>query len=123
MTGEKIKRGDVFLVQLDPTVGSEQGGLRPAVIIQNDIGNEFSPTVIVAPFTTKRYSQRYPTNAEVKSQDSNLKHDSTILLNQIKTIDKRRLQKKLTHLKPSIISQIDRAIKISLGLIELSLKE
>ena len=119
MTGEKIKRGDVFLVQLDPTVGSEQGGLRPVVIIQNDIGNEFSPTVIAAPFTTKRYSQRYPTNVEVKSQDSSLKHDFTILLNQVKTIDKTRLQKKLTHLKPSIVSQIDQTIKISLGLIEV----
>lgn len=117
MTGEKIKRGDVFLVQLDPAVGSEQGGLRPVVIIQNDTGNEFSPTVIVAPFTTKRFSQRYPTNIEVKLQDSGLKYDSAILLNQVKTIDKRRLQKKLTHLKPSIISQINQAIKISLDLI------
>ena len=111
-----IKRGDVFLVQLDPVVGSEQGGFRPVVIIQNDIGNQYSPVVIVAPLTTKKFNQVYPTNVPVTAKESGLKHNSTILLNQIKTLDKSRLVKKLIHLKPSIMKKADQAIVISLGL-------
>lgn len=119
MSGKIIKRGDIFLVQLDPAIGSEQGGFRPIVVIQNDIGNQYSPTVIIAPITTKRFSQKYPTNVNITAKESGLKHDSTILLNQIKTIDKNRLGKKLVHLKPSIMVEVNKAILVSLGLIKL----
>lgn len=114
-----IKRGDVFLVQLDPVIGSEQGGFRPVVIIQNDIGNRYSPTVITAPITTKIFSQKYPTNVNITAKESGLKHDSTILLNQIKTIDKNRLGRKLIHLKQSIMERVNKSILVSVGLIKL----
>lgn len=118
MNGEIIKRGDVFLVQLDPVIGSEQSGRRPVVVVQNDIGNLHSPTVIVAPITTKRFSEKYPTNVYITTKESGLRHDSTVLLNQIKTIDKERLEKKLAHLPSEIMKKVDEAIKISLGLVE-----
>ncbi len=119
LNGDIIKRGDVFFVKFNPAVGSEQGGDRPVVVIQNDIGNKYSPTVIVAPLTTKKFSQNYPTNVYMNSSDSGLKHDSTVLLNQIITIDKKRLGRKLTHLKASIMEEVNKAIIISLGLIQI----
>src|SRR3989338_5817334 len=88
-----IKRGDVVLVNLDPVIGSEQGKTRPALVIQNDIGNEYSPTTIVAPITTKEFSKQFPTNVEIDKSNSPLKEKSTILLNQIRTIDKSRIIK------------------------------
>lgn len=112
-----IKRGDIFYVNLEPVKGSEQGGRRPVVIIQNDVGNAMSPAVIVAPLTTKRYSKEYPTNVNIKKGTANLKQDSTILLSQIRTIDKKRLEHKLGHLPGDIVDKVDEAIRISLGLI------
>ena len=111
-----IKRGDLFWVNLNPTRGSEQSGRGPVLVIQNDIGNEAAPTTIVAPLTTKRFSRGYPTNVELPRGVSGLKFDSTVLLSQIRTIDKSRLERKIGHLPPSYMQQVNRAIGISLGL-------
>ncbi|MFH1452039.1 MAG: type II toxin-antitoxin system PemK/MazF family toxin [archaeon] len=112
----KVFRGDIFLVNFEPVKGSEQGRIRPAVVIQNDISNRFSPLTIVAPITSKIYEKEYPTNVFLSKQDSGLDKDSIILLNQIRTIDKERIRKKLGHLDNFLIGSVNRAIKISLGL-------
>lgn len=112
-----IKRGDVFYVNLDPTKGSEQAGTRPVLVIQNDVGNAYAPTVIIAPLTTKAFSKRYPTNVNVPHGAGGIKEGSTVLLSQIRTIDKRRLERKLGHLPPDLMRQVDEAIKVSLGLV------
>lgn len=111
-----IKRGDVFYVNLDPTKGSEQAGTRPVLVIQNDVGNEYAPTVIVAPLTTKAFAKHYPTNVNVSKGTAGLKEDSTVLLSQVRTIDKGRLERKLGHLPAPLLREVDGAIKISLGL-------
>ena len=113
----EIKRGEVVLVNFDPVKGSEQKGIRPALIIQNNIYNEYSPITIVAPITSKLYKKEYPTNINLLKEDSKLGKDSTILLNQIKTIDKSRIIKKISSLSKEIIDKVDLAIKVSLGLI------
>jgi transcriptional modulator of MazE/toxin, MazF len=112
----KIKRGEIVLVNLEPVVGSEQGRIRPVLVIQNDISNEFSPTTIIAPITSKVYKKEYPTNVFIPKQDSKLDKDSTILLNQIRTIDKSRIIKKISNLNDFIMKKVDLAIKVSLGL-------
>ncbi|MBI2970899.1 MAG: type II toxin-antitoxin system PemK/MazF family toxin [Candidatus Aenigmarchaeota archaeon] len=112
----QIKRGDIVLVNLDPVTGSEQGKTRPALIIQNDIGNEYSPTTIIAPITTKTYSKQFPINVETETIDSPLKEKSTILLNQIRTIDKSRIIKKYGKLSYRKMREVDEAIIVSLGL-------
>ena len=112
-----IKRGDIFYVDLNPTKGSEQAGRRPVIVIQNNVGNEMSPTIIIAPLTTKKFSKEYPTNVHLKKGTANLKEDSVILLSQIRTIDKKRLERKIGSLFEEILAKMDEAIKISLGLI------
>lgn len=112
-----IKRGELFWVNLDPTKGSEQSGRRPVAVIQNNVGNEFAPTVIVAPLTTKSFSKEYPVNVHLPKLVSGLKEDSTVLLSQIRTLDKKRLEKKIGHLPPAYLAKVDHAIKVSLGLI------
>ncbi|MFH1511020.1 MAG: type II toxin-antitoxin system PemK/MazF family toxin [Candidatus Woesearchaeota archaeon] len=112
----KVLRGDIVLVNLDPVVGSEQGKVRPAVVIQNNIGNEYSPTTIVAPITSKVFSKEFPTNVRVTPKDSGLEKESTILLNQIRTIDKSRIIKKKRSLDSEIMKNINLAIKVSLDL-------
>ena len=112
----KIKRGDIFLINLNPTKGSEQGGVRPCLIIQNDIYNEYSPTAIIAPITSKLYEKEYPTNVFIKKEESGLDRDSTILLNQIRTIDKSRFFKKVGSLNPYLMNKVDNALKASLEL-------
>ncbi len=114
-----VTRGDVFYADLNPVVGSEQGGVRPVLVIQNDIGNKYSPTVIVAAITSKIDKAKLPTHIEINSAETNLEKDSVILLEQIRTIDKKRLQRHVTHLDDDIIRNVDEAIEISLGLIEL----
>ncbi len=111
-----IRRGDLFYVDLDPTKGSEQAGTRPVLVIQNDVGNEYAPTVIIAPFTTKSFSKRYPVNVNVPGGTAGLKEDSTALLSQVRTIDKSRLERKIGHLPPVFMREVDEAIKTSLGL-------
>ena len=110
-----IKRGEIVLVNFAPAKGSEQKGIRPSLIIQNDIFNKYSPTTIVAPITSRIFKKEYPTNVLIKREDSKLNLDSTILLNQIKTIDKRRIIKKISSLESFTLNKVNRAIKVSLS--------
>lgn len=112
----EIKRGDIILAVLEPVKGSEQGGVRPVLVIQNDEGNKFSPTTIIAPITSRIYEKEYPTNVFIRKEDSLLNNDSTVLLNQIRTIDKRRIIKKIGSLDIYLMSKVDRTIKVSLAL-------
>jgi mRNA interferase MazF len=109
-----IRYGDVYYADLSPVVGSEQGGVRPVVVIQNDIGNRFSPTVIVAPVSSRITKAKLPTHVEVKGKECGLERDSVILLEQIRTIDKQRLSDKITHLNEEILDKIGVALLISL---------
>lgn len=111
-----IKRGDVFYADLRPVVGSEQGGIRPVLIIQNDIGNKHSPTVICAAITSRMNKAKLPTHIEIDASSYDLVRDSVILLEQLRTIDKRRLKDKVCHLDQEILDQVNQALKISLEL-------
>ncbi len=111
-----IKRGDIFLANLEPTRGSEQGGIRPVLIIQNDISNKHSPVTIIAAITSKIFQKEYSTNLFISKNESGLDKDSTIMLNQIRTIDNSRLIKKIGLLDNFNINKVDLAIKISLAL-------
>jgi len=112
----RISRGDIFLANLDPVVGSEQGKIRPVLVIQNKVYNEYSPTTIVVAITSKKFTKEFPTNVFVVKEDSKLNKDSTILLNQIRTIDKSRIIKRISHLNEFTMRKVDLAIKISLDL-------
>ncbi len=103
-------------MDLNPVKGSEQAGRRPVLVIQNEIGNEVAPTVIIAPLTTKNWTQSYPINVAIPKGNGGLSHDSVILLSQIRTIDKTRLGKKLGNLPSVYLSKVDHAIHVSLGL-------
>lgn len=111
-----IRRGDVYYADLRPVVGSEQGGIRPVLIIQNDIGNKHSPTVICAAITSKMNKAKLPTHVELEATACHMVKDSVILLEQLRTIDKRRLKDKVCHLDASVLEKIDSALKISLEL-------
>lgn len=111
-----IKRGDILLANLEPIKGSEQGGTRPVLVIQNDISNKHSPVIIIAAITSKIFEKEFPTNVFLLKKDSSLDKDSTILLNQIRTVDKRRILKKVSSLDNFIMKKVDLAMKISLGL-------
>jgi mRNA interferase MazF len=113
-----VKRGDIFFADLSPVVGSEQGGFRPVLIIQNDIGNRFSPTVIVAAITAQIQKAKLPTHVEIPSESYGLERDSVVLLEQIRTIDKQRLTDKITHLDERLMALVNDALQISLGLVE-----
>lgn len=114
-----VKRGDIYYANLSPVVGSEQGGHRPVLVIQNDVGNKYSPTVIVGAITSQITKAKLPTHVEVSAKQYNLEKDSVILLEQLRTIDKRRLKEKVTHLGEDVMVKVDEAIKISLGLIQI----
>ena len=111
-----VKRGDVFYADLRPVIGSEQGGIRPVLIIQNDMGNKHSPTVICAAITSKMNKAKLPTHVELDSSKYEMVKDSEILLEQLRTIDKKRLKDKVCHLDAEILSKVDRALLISLEL-------
>jgi mRNA interferase MazF len=111
-----VKRGDIFYADLSPVVGSEQGGLRPVLIIQNDIGNRYSPTVIAAAITSRMSKTHLPTHIDIYADKVGLAKDSVILLEQIRTLDKRRLKEKMGHLEPAVMNQVNTAIAISFGL-------
>ncbi len=113
-----VKRGDVYFADLSPVVGSEQGGVRPVLVIQNDIGNRFSPTVIVAAITAQIQKAKLPTHVEIDAKKYGFERDSVILLEQIRTIDKQRLTDKITHLDEVMMIRVDEALQISLGLID-----
>jgi mRNA interferase MazF len=114
-----VKRGDIYYANLSPVVGSEQGGHRPVLVIQNDVGNKYSPTVIVGAITSQITKAKLPTHVEVSAKQNNLEKDSVILLEQLRTIDKRRLREKVTHLSEDIMVKVDEAVKISLGLVQV----
>jgi mRNA interferase MazF len=113
-----VKRGDIYFADLSPVVGSEQGGFRPVLIIQNDIGNRFSPTVIVAAITAQIQKAKLPTHVEIDAKTYGLDRDSVILLEQIRTIDKQRLTDKITHLDEEMMMRVNDGLQISLGLID-----
>lgn len=113
-----VKRGDVYFADLSPVVGSEQGGVRPVLVIQNDIGNRFSPTVIVAAITAQIQKAKLPTHVEIDAKRYGFERDSVILLEQIRTIDKQRLTDKITHLDDEMMEKVDESLQVSLGLIE-----
>jgi len=112
----ETKRGDILLVNFEPAKGSEQGKIRPAIVVQSDLLNKYSPLTIVAPVTSKIYDKEYPTNVFITKEDSGLEKDSTILLNQIRTVDKRRIIKKLSTLDKYSMSRVDFCLKICLDL-------
>ena len=111
-----VKRGDIYYADLSPVVGSEQGGLRPVLIIQNDVGNRYSPTVIAAAITSKMGKTRLPTHIDIFADKAGLSKDSVVLLEQVRTLDKQRLKEKMGHLDERLMGEINNAIAVSFGL-------
>ncbi|MGI6776481.1 MAG: type II toxin-antitoxin system PemK/MazF family toxin [Acetivibrionales bacterium] len=114
-----IKRGDIYYADLSPVVGSEQGGVRPVLIVQNDTGNKYSPTVIAAAITSQINKAKLPTHIEISAKEYGLPKDSVILLEQIRTIDKKRLKEKIGHLDDELMEKVNEALGISFGLSEV----
>ena len=113
---DNIRRGDIFYADLSPVIGSEQGGLRPVLIVQNDVGNKYSPTVIAAAITSRMTKSKLPTHIDVFGEKVGLSKDSVILLEQIRTIDKKRLKEKMGHLDNDVMHEVNEAIVVSFGL-------
>ena len=111
-----VKRGDIYYADLSPVVGSEQGGLRPVLIIQNDVGNRYSPTVIAAAITSRLSKTRLPTHIDVYADRVGLVKDSVILLEQVRTLDKKRLRERMGHVEERVMEKVDLAIAVSFGL-------
>ena len=114
-----MKRGDVFYADLSPVIGSEQGGVRPVLVIQNDIGNKYSPTIIIAAITSQINKAKLPTHVEISAPEYGLPKDSVVLLEQVRTIDKKRLREKIGRFNDEMMAKVDECLKISMGLIEL----
>lgn len=112
-----IRRGDIFYADLSPVVGSEQGGLRPVLIIQNDVGNRYSPTVIAAAITSRMGKSKLPTHIDIYAERAGLAKDSVILLEQIRTLDKRRLKERMGHLDGAVMDKVNDAIAVSFGIV------
>lgn len=112
-----IKRGEIYYADLSPVVGSEQGGIRPVLIVQNDVGNKFSPTVIAAAITSQRFKTNLPTHIQVDAQECGLSKDSIVLLEQVRTIDKKRLKEKMGNLDDGDMSRVNHALSVSLGIL------
>lgn len=113
-----VKRGDIFYADLSPVVGSEQGGIRPVLVVQNDVGNKYSPTIIVAAITSRINKAKMPTHIEIKGEEYGLSKDSVILLEQIRTIDKKRLKERIGHIDDTAIEAVNEAVSVSLGLMD-----
>lgn len=111
-----IKRGEIYYADLSPVVGSEQGGMRPVLIIQNDVGNRYSPTVIAAAITSQQDKSNLPTHIKLTAEGSGLARDSIVLLEQVRTIDKKRLKEKMGSLDMNSMDQVDKALSVSFGL-------
>ena len=111
-----IKRGDIYYADLSPVVGSEQGGIRPVLIVQNDVGNKYSPTVIAAAITSRMGKTRLPTHIDIYAARAGLAKDSVILLEQVRTLDKRRLRERMGHLDESVMERVNTAIAVSFGI-------
>ena len=112
----KIKRGDIFFADLSPVVGSEQGGIRPVVVVQNDIGNKYSPTIIIAAITSQLHKAKLPTHIGIAADKYGLPKNSVVLLEQLRTIDKKRLREKIGSFPDEIMTKIDKALRVSLNL-------
>ena len=112
-----IKRGDIYYADLSPVVGSEQGGIRPVLIVQNDVGNRYSPTVIAAAITSRQSKTKLPTHIAIEAQGSGLSKDSVVLLEQVRTLDKRRLKERMGSVDRQAMQEINRALSVSFGLI------
>jgi len=113
-----VKKGDIFFADLSPVIGSEQGGVRPVIVIQNDVGNKYSPTVIVAAITSQINKAKLPTHVEIKAGDHGLNKDSVILLEQLRTVDKRRLKERIGRMEAEAMKKVNEALVISLGIID-----
>lgn len=111
-----VHRGDIYYADLSPVVGSEQGGIRPVLIVQNDVGNRFSPTVIAAAITSQKDKAKLPTHIQLQAVGSGLAKDSIVLLEQIRTLDKRRLKERMGRLDDVSMNRVDRALQVSFGL-------
>jgi mRNA interferase MazF len=111
-----IKRGDIYYADLSPVVGSEQGGIRPVLIVQNDVGNKYSPTVIAAAITSQMGKARLPTHIELDAENCGLARDSVVLLEQVRTIDKKRLKERMGRLDDNSMNKVNQALSISFGL-------
>lgn len=111
-----VRRGDIYYADLSPVVGSEQGGIRPVLIIQNDVGNKYSPTVIAAAITSRMTKSQLPTHIGITSGAAGLSKDSVVLTEQIRTLDKRRLRDRIGHLDAAAMSEVDSALSVSFGL-------
>jgi mRNA interferase MazF len=114
-----VKRGDIFYADLSPVIGSEQGGVRPVLVVQNDIGNKYSPTVIVAAITSQINKAKLPTHIEISSDEYGLNKDSVILLEQVRTIDKKRLKEKIGRISDDLMQDVNEGLTISFGLKEI----
>jgi mRNA interferase MazF len=114
----QIKRGDIYYADLSPVIGSEQGGIRPVLVIQNDVGNKYSPTTIVSAITSQINKAKLPTHVEISATEYGLNKDSVVLLEQVRTIDKRRLREKIGHFDDDMMEKVNEALKISFGLID-----
>lgn len=112
-----VKRGDIYYADLSPVVGSEQGGMRPVLIVQNDVGNKYSPTVIAAAITSQRFKTNLPTHIQVDAQNCGLSKDSIVLLEQVRTLDKRRLKERMGNLDETDMTRVNRALSVSLGIL------
>jgi mRNA interferase MazF len=119
----KIRRGDVFFAELDPVVGSEQGGVRPVLIIQNDVGNQYSPTTIIAAITGQMCKANLPTHVDLAGGEHGLSKNSVVLVEQVRTIDKQRLKERICTLDKTIMEQVNQALQISMGLSSLFREE
>ncbi len=113
-----VKKGDIFFADLSPVIGSEQGGVRPVLVVQNDVGNKYSPTVIVAAVTSQINKAKLPTHVEISAKGHGLNKDSVILLEQLRTIDKKRLRERIGRVDEDVLKLTDEAIAVSLGLIK-----
>lgn len=118
-----VKRGDIYYADLSPVIGSEQGGLRPVLIVQNDVGNKYSPTVIAAAITSQINKTKLPTHIELYADNYGLAKNSVILLEQVRTIDKRRLKEKMGHLDDGLMTQVNDALTVSFGLMTEEVEE
>ncbi len=112
-----LRRGEIFFAELNPVQGSEQGGVRPVLVVQNDVGNNFSPTTIVLPITSRMCKAKLPTHVELSRKESGLARDSVVLAEQIRTIDKQRLQQRVAVLDELTMSRINQAMEISMGIV------
>lgn len=119
MSDVQIRRGDIFYADLNPVIGSEQGGIRPVLVLQNNVGNDYSPTTIVAAVTSRIRKAKLPTHVELPSSAGVLPADSVILTEQVRTIDRSRLRQKVSALDAKLMERVDRAIEISLGLVDI----